>query len=52
MPDDPEIWMDMGDIYRALGNSQKAEQEYRKALEIDQDNEAAKYELQKMTATD
>jgi predicted negative regulator of RcsB-dependent stress response len=46
MPAEPTIWVDMGDIYRQLGNQQKAKQAYMKALEIDPNNEEAKYELQ------
>lgn len=44
IPDEPKIFVDMGDIYRQLGNQQKAEQAYIKALEIDPNNEEAKYE--------
>jgi len=35
MPQNPEVWMDMGDIYRKIGDVQKASQAYGKALEID-----------------
>ena len=46
LPGNPKVWTDMGDIYRKLGDSQKAEQAYKKALEIDENDAEALYELQ------
>jgi Flp pilus assembly protein TadD len=46
LPGDSKVWTDIGDIYRMLGDHEKAEQAYRKALEIDGDDEEARYELQ------
>ncbi len=45
MPDNPDIWVDMGDIYRQIGDEQKAKEAYLRALEIDSVNEEAEYEL-------
>ena len=46
LPGNPKVWTDIGDIYRTLGNSQKAKQAYEKALEIDGSDVEALYELQ------
>lgn len=46
LPNNSRVWTDLGDIYRMLGEPQKAKQAYRKALEIDENDEEAKYELQ------
>jgi hypothetical protein len=46
MPDEPKIFVDLGDVYQKLGDQQKSEKAYKKALEIDPNNEEAKYELQ------
>ncbi|MFC1717016.1 tetratricopeptide repeat protein [Candidatus Poribacteria bacterium] len=52
LPDDPEVLTDIGDIYRTIGDSQKAEQAYKKALEIDENDEEAKHELQRILSSD
>jgi DNA-directed RNA polymerase subunit F len=46
MPNEPKIFVDLGDVYQKIGDQQKAEKAYKKALEIDPNNEEAKYELQ------
>jgi tetratricopeptide (TPR) repeat protein len=41
----PGVWVDMGDLYQKLGEVRKAEQAYRKALELDKNSAEAEYEL-------
>jgi tetratricopeptide (TPR) repeat protein len=41
--------MDLGDIYKMLGDIEKAQKTYEKVLETDRDNQEALYELNSLT---